>query len=225
MSLEEEYLRWRRGTPVGCMFARAIAIRPQRYSQRIEAIGGNSPQSLALAIAAHADQCVGDPETAAIALLFPELSNLGILAQAALALAACPNWSVTRTAVDGTPAGDMVAFHITRDIPFGSTTCPSEALVLGPFNEFPPTRKAPVTALEMFVGDPMPHDPKTGNPTTKAQLAHMALPMVTDTAFKTMWDKSIEGRKASLRCDDGRAKAKISFVIPAALAAQLGCTP
>jgi hypothetical protein len=72
----------------------------------------------------------------------------------------------------------------------------------------------------------MTNDPKTGNPTTRANLAHMRLPMHLPTAIGIMWKQSESGRKKSLgNKEDSRAKAKISFVIPKSLAQKLGCEP
>ena len=85
-----------------------------------------------------------------------------------------------------------------------------------------------MTALEMFVGEPMPQDPKTHSPTTKTNLAHMDLSSL-DLPVRTidaLWLKSQEGRLASLGGnEDPRAKAKVTFVIPVDIARSLGCEP
>jgi hypothetical protein len=169
---------------------------------------------------------VDDKTVAAGVLLFPELVTLDGLAKMAMALGERPKWTVTTTVLQNSKAGEMVAVHIVREIPFGAGICPSEALVLGPFPEFPPTRRAPVTALEIYVGEPRPNDPKTGNPTVKANLAHMKLNLETRDMFDRMWIGSVTGRLRELGGEeDSRAKAKISFVIPASLAQELGCAP
>jgi len=171
------------------------------------------------------DGTVADPEVVATALLLPKLTKLEKLAATALEMAKFKHWIVTTSALKGTPEGDMVAVHITRMIPFGEAECPSEALVLGPFDNFPRTRKAPVTAIEMFVGEPRPLDPKSGNPTTKANVAHMDMGVLPDI-WAIMWEESEKGRLASLGgINDPRAKAKVAFPIPLALAKQLGCEP
>lgn len=109
---------------------------------------------------------------------------------------------------------------------FGSSSCPSEALVLGPFEEFPPTRRAPCVGFEIYVGEPRPLDPKTNQPTSKANLAHIEMYLPTHSAFENMWEKTRVRRLASLGgVDDKRAKAKVSFVISPALADELGCSP
>jgi hypothetical protein len=110
-------------------------------------------------------------------------------------------------------------------LPFGAGQCPSEALVLGPFAGFPNTRKSPLTAIEIFVGEPREFDPKSGAPTTKANVAHMDMGVMQE-AWEIMWEQSVDGRLASLGgINDPRAKAKVAFVVPIALAQKLGFAP
>jgi hypothetical protein len=229
MSIEQDYLRWRLGAGVGCFFARSITARgPAKYRQKVEVITGMvSAVALASEIADIVGNAVADKAVAASTLVIPALDTLPKLVDTSLALGDLQHWRVSRSLLQQTPGGDMVAFHITRMIPFDSVECPSEALVLGPFPCFPTTRKAPVTAMEIFVGEPMPHDPKLGpgHPTTKANVAHMD--MNTQPEFwDIMWKKSVEGREKSLGTkNDDRAKAKVAFTIPVTLAKQLGCEP
>jgi hypothetical protein len=159
----------------------------------------------------------------AAVMLLPDVQTLERVAAIFLALEDQPKWSVSTTPLNETPLGEMLAVHLVREIPFGDTTCPSEALVLGPFDEFPPTRRAPFTALEIYVGEPRKMDPKDETkPTEKANLAHISMHLPTHDAFKHMWKQSEEGRAASLGGTDMRAKAKVSFVLPIVLAQQLG---
>jgi hypothetical protein len=85
-------------------------------------------------------------------------------------------------------------------------------------------------ALEIYVGVPMSRDPKTHQPSTKANLAHMDLgPDIEPATIDKMWEASNAVRRTSLgltgALEDNRAKAKVSFVIPASLAQKLGCVP
>src|ERR1019366_6806679 len=106
---------------------------------------------------------------------------------------------------------------LARDVALATgVLVPSEALALGPFDAFPATRMAPVTALEIFVGTPLPLDPKKKTPTTKANLAHVNVtPPLDQTQFAKTWTKSEVARLASLGgVDDCRAKARVAFVVP-----------
>ncbi len=120
----------------------------------------------------------------------------------------------------------MIAFGLSHEVSLVTgATVPSEALVLGPFEEFPATRRAPVTALEIFVGNP-PVQTRYGDPTLKANLDLIPVdPPIPQVAFNNMWETTKELRSTSLGGidDDPRAKAKVSFVISAALAKRLGC--
>lgn len=83
-----------------------------------------------------------------------------------------------------------------------------------------------MTTLEIFVGPPQALDPKDKTPSTKANLAHVLFPAPSQEAFDTVWKNSQRARLASLGgIDDPRAKAKVSFVLPVALAKKMGVMP
>lgn len=231
MSAAAEYLKWRRGPAVGCMFARAMSHAPSDYRQVVEEIAYDNPAVVAAAIATRVQQFVPDSAILAASFVLPSVGTLEQLLAMALALPNDPTWHVDAWQLDPPPAMDLAAIRIVRDLPFGNGTLPSEALVLGNFEVFPNTRRAPHTALEIFVGEPAPQDPKEHTPSTKANLAHIDFrdSNLINRDFKqdavdTMWDKSRAGRLSSLGgVDDKRAKAKVTFVVPKALAQKLGC--
>jgi len=234
MSAASEYLKWRRQAAVGCVFARLMSSRPADFGQRVEEVApGQTPSQLAAMIAARIEHLAADPMVTAVTLVFPGVDDLRHLTQIALALRDQPRWAVKISTLQPPPVMDMVTVSITRELAFGDGYRPSEALVLGPFQEFPSTRRAPVTALEIFVGEPLPQDPKTHEPTTRANLAHMDLMDrdivnrdLTQAQMDGMWERSVAGRRQSLGDhEDRRAKAKVSFVIPRSLARELGCEP
>lgn len=222
------------------MFARFMAAKPDAFGQRIEVINSEDPGRMASRVAKLVEEHVSDAAVSVVTFLFPKLKaqkGLRALAEMAIKLRFLPEWDVTTDKLSKTPGGgDVIAVRIARTIPFGKTTCPSEALVLGPFAGFPSTRRAPVAALEIFVGEPMELDPKTRQPTKKANLAHTPLSSITQSKFDWFWAKSEEGRRRSLGCTeaclatgsappvchDPRAKARVAFVIPIKLAASLG---
>jgi hypothetical protein len=226
MSQSKTYLEWRRRGSVGCMFARMIAGKPRRYRQILYEVGAGNPKVAAVNIAKRIEALVSDPTVSAAVLLLPKVRSLETLLSIALALRDQPKWDVTMTTLANPPAGPMVSVHIIRAIPFGDATCPSEVLVLGPFHEFPNTRRAPLVAMELYVGEPRPEDPKTLQPTKKANLAHIEMNLPTHHTFQSVWEKSEKGRLASLGgIEDSRAKAKISFVVPLTLAQKHRCAP
>lgn len=208
------------------MFARHLSIRYADYPQhRIVTVpSGRGPDRTAADLAERISGFVADTSAAAT-LLFPGLTTLEDTARVMLALRSHEHWSVTTSHLQPPPARPLVALHAFRQIPFGESTCPSEALVLGNFKELPPTRRAPVTALEMFVGQPRVDDPKTGAPTTKANLAHLSLKLPSPSTWDNMWAASEKGREESLGGPDNRAKAKVTLVMPLTLARRLECLP
>jgi hypothetical protein len=226
MSAEGDYLNWRRQSAVGCMFARYLAGRPSDYQQRIVVVPTRrGPLRASADLAERIGDLAADQLIVAATLLFPGLETLEDTARVMLGLKSYDHWSVTTSRLAPPPQRELVAVHVSRQIPFGRATCPSEALVLGDFDEFPNTRRAPVTAMEIYVGQPRRDDPKTGQPTIKANLAHMDLNLPTPTAWDRMWAASEKGRLDSLGGPDNRAKAKVSFVIPVPIARRLECLP
>lgn len=225
----EEYQRWRRLEPaVGCKFARVISINPSRYGQIFEIVPNAATlPRVAENVAARVNALVENKFVSAAALLFPYLKTLEDTARVMLGLGNQPLWTVTPTEIENEIVGKMVAIRVVRAIPFGKKTCNSESLVLGPFGDFPPTRRSPITAMEIYVGDPLEFDPKTGAPTKQANLAHIIRrEAYGEKPYDTVWQDSIDGREASLGTkDDNRAKAKVTLVVPIPLARRLGCAP
>lgn len=208
---------------IGCMFARTIANRPRYHRQAVEVIEAGTPARVAKRIEDRIGALIAKPEVAAAALIFPKLTSLESLAKALLALQGQPNWELKFGTLDHPQLGELVTVAIVRLIPTQEgKMIPSEALVLGPFSEFPRTRQSPVSALEIFVGEPLQLDPKTGGIAAKANLAHMKIRLPTQQAFERLMELSSAGRAKSLGGPDDRAKAKVSFVLTKAQAKSLG---
>jgi hypothetical protein len=201
-----------------------MASRPNEYGQRLDTIEG--VDDLAAKIHARVTAAVADDKAASLALVLPDVTTPDELVQIALGLKGLPGWTVKHWKLAKTPGGPMVAFGVAHDVKLATgAMVPSEALVLGPFDGFPPTRsRAPVTGFEIFVGTPPDIDSKTNAPPTKANLAHVQLGMA-QAVFNRVWAKTIENRLEELGGkEDERAKAKIAFVVPTAIAKKRGCT-
>jgi hypothetical protein len=229
MSARADYLEWRRKAAIGCLFARWFSSHPNEHGQVIEEVSqSDNPQRAASAIAKRIDTLLAEPSVSDAGLILPGIKTIEGLTRTALALADFPKWEVTIDKVLPPPTLDLRAVHIVRKIPLGARWFSSEVLAFGPFRVLPATRRAPVTVLEVFVGKPMPRDPKTHKPKTNAHLAEMDLSdtELTPQQIDRFWDKSHTGRLTSLSgVEDNRAKAKVSFVITPALAQKLGCEP
>lgn len=223
----KDYLRWRAGKEVGCVFARLMSRQPDRHGQRIVVVPGQQPARAAARVEELVGGFVADSSAAAATVLFPKVQDLPSMVEIVLTLGSKSNWVVNRSFLANTGGGDVVAFAVSRKIPLvDGTPVPSEALVLGPFVEFPATRRAPIAALEIFVGTPQARSPKDNKPTTKAHLAHVDLSLPTPETKQSMWKASERDRLASLGgVEDARAKAKVAFTVPLALAQSIGCWP
>jgi hypothetical protein len=216
---------------IGCAFARAMSHVPGDFGQVVEEIAQHDPVQVATIIANRVEQFVPNLRVLAIAFVLPGIETLEKLMAMALALPTDPRWHVDVRRLDPPPAMDLAAVRIVRDLPFGSETLPSEALVMGNFDVFPNTRKAPYTGFEIYVGEPALQDPKAHTPSTKANFAHIDFRDRTqinrDFSQETvdnMWEQSKARRLISLGgIDDRRAKAKVTFVVPTALAQTMGC--
>jgi hypothetical protein len=203
-----------------------LAARYPEYGQRVETVLQSDATAIASEIDAIVNAASADATTTALTIVLPTVKDLTILVNVALCLEQKTGWQATKVTLTGTPGGSAVAFRVTRDIPhFGGVTVPSEVLVLGDFPEFPATRRAPVVALEIFVGKP-PQLNRAGKPTVKANLDLVDIQVPTQAAFEHMWKQTEKERLTSLGgIDDPRARAKVSFVVPLALAKTLGCAP
>jgi hypothetical protein len=207
------------------VFARYIAHKPKRHGQAIEVLQVKTANGLTAGADRTISRLIADPTVSAAVLLFPKIPSLKELAKGLIGLKDRPGWTVSFGALDHPSEGPLVTVALSRAVPFNGASIASEALVLGPYDLFPRTRRATVPAMEIYVGLPRASDPKTNEPTAKANLAHMTLGL-PNAAYAMMWDRSGQGRLKSLGgVDDARAKAKVAFVLPIALATEIGAVP
>jgi hypothetical protein len=203
---------------------------PGDYGQVVEEVTHSDTAEVAAAIATRVEQLIPIRRALAVAFVLPGVQTLEELMAMVSALETKPSWHVDVWKLGPPPEMDLAAVKVTRDLPFEDRTLPSEALALGNFRVFPNTRRAPHTAFEIYVGEPAPQDPKQHTPSTKANFAHIDLRdrELINGDFKqedidSMWKKSQEGRLRSLNgVEDGRAKAKVTLVVPMALAREAG---
>jgi len=226
-----KYLEWKRTkNDVACRFARYLAINPTQFGQRLEVVKGADGAALAGEIDTLVTTFIADPDAVAVTLVLPDVTKARTLVDLALDLSKRDGWTVKRWALARTRGGAMVAFGVARDVQLATgRSVPSEALVLGPIRGFPATRKAPITALEMFVGVP-PELNRDGKPADKANLADVnVIPPLAQAHHDHMWTSTQRVRKEILGETHGkvdlRAKAKVAFVVSAKLAQSMGCAP
>ena len=232
MSARADYLKWRRSAQVGCVFARFLSRAPDDHGQYIVEVSQSpDPLRVAKAIASRTERLVADPSISIATLLLPTVKTVEALVKVTVALRNYPGWTVATMTLDPPPSGNFVGVQIFREVPFqGASSRRSEVLAFGPFNIFARTRRSPVAAFEIFVGEPMANDPVSQKPTDRANLAHAELSTTSILRIPNLFEKMIDQSKAlRLRSlggvDDRRAKAKVSFVIRPALARKFGLEP
>jgi len=231
MAARADYVKWRRSAQVGCVFARFFSNKPDKYGQDIAEVSQSyDPVRVAKAIALRVERLVADPSVTVATLLMPTITTLEALAKVTVALRDHPKWIISAMKLGPPPTGDFVGVQLFREIPYQSTNRRSEVLAFGPFNIFPRTRRSPVAAFELFVGEPRANDPVSQEPTDRANLAHADLAttgiLSAPNLFENMLKQSKALRLKSLNgVDDHRAKAKVSFTIRPTLARSLGLEP
>jgi hypothetical protein len=231
MTARADYVKWRRSAHVGCVFARFFSCRPDEYGQDVTEVSQSAdPVRVAKAIASRVERLVADPSVSVATLIMPTITTVEALAKVAIALRDHPKWIVSAIKLLPPPAGDFIGVQLFREVPYQSTTRRSEILAFGPFNIFPRTRRSPVAAFELLVGEPRANDPVSQEPTDRANLAHADLTATGILRVPNLFENMLKQTKA-LRLkslsgiDDHRAKAKVSFTIRPALAGKLGLEP
>lgn len=224
----EEYIDWKYyNQAVGCLFARHLAKKRDVDGFRVETIDASgSVERVAKKIEIAVADAIATPEVHSLTIVLPNLGSFGRWIEVSELLSAVAGWNLEDVAFsqeekDKVPF-DPDAFRykqLTRLLARADgALIPSEALFLGPFEFFPPTRRAPHCALELYVGTPRPTDAITNQPTERANLAHIDARLPTETTFKKMAANTKVLRRKSLGIseeqDDLRAKAKVSFAFP-----------
>lgn len=222
MSSIKDYQNWKvKDGAIGCKFARMIAMQPSRYDQEVTTTSAShSPKVIATRIDSIVKAAVaGSAEASAI--LLPMLTDFSVFSRALISLGDFEGWTVS---ISDLPEHDCWAVAIKLEIVRSDgVLTDSEVLVFADQPHMPATRRAPVFSLELFTGDPSRFDPKTGAPTAKANLAHLNMDILDDTAYEDTWQKTREARLSSLgNVDDTRAKAKVSYVVPKGIALSCG---
>ncbi len=231
MSARADYVKWRRSAQVGCVFARYFSNKPDEYGQDIAEVSQSAdPVRVAKAIASRVERLVADPSITVATLVMPTIATVEALANVAVALRDHPKWIVSAIKLDPPPEGDFVGVQLFREIPYQSASRRSEVLAFGPFNIFPRTRRSPVAAFELFVGEARANDPVSQKPTDRANLAHADLTTTAILRAPNLFENMLKQTKAlrlkSLNgVDDHRAKAKVTFTIRPTLARRLGLEP
>ena len=219
---EAVYLDWLFRPQVGCVFAQLLARPIYRTGVRTVVARGSSgtgdPSELAIQTAHLAEESVRDASDQAMSVLLPQVRDPVVLANFAWQLAKQPGWLIEKEQLW---RNTLVRIGLRVQIADGVV---AETLGMGPFEVFPTTRQSPVTTLEIRTkpkGAKRSKFSKTGRATHLADIpiGHKLTPAEFGSRFGTFtpWlKKRILGKRG-----DDRAKASVTYSVPAAIWASL----
>ena len=222
---EAVYLDWLRRPQVGCVFAQLLARPRRRMSMRTAVVRSSSglvdPSQLADHVASVVEESVGDPSAEALSVLLPQIRDRELLARFAWELGTRPSWTVEQEHLwRGTLVLVGLRVAIAADVV-------AETLGMGPFSIFPRTRQCPITTLEVRTKTTRAKRSKHSSDHSAAHLAdlpteHMLTRNQHGVCFKVftprLKERILEG------VADSRAKAGVTYSVPAAVWASLKTT-
>ena len=211
----EVYLDWLRRGQVGCVFAQLLGRPANRLQMRTVVLLEPEVSECARQIDILVHEAVDDSRTEAATILLPAVLSSEQLVYLLLAPSDLPSWSIEREA----PWRKRLTLVGMRVQIEGGVW--AEVLGLGPFTFFPPTRQGPITSLEIRT---KPKGSKWSKIHPKMRASHLAdiktddflSPKRHGILFKTFtpW---LRKRVLGGGPEDQRAKAGVTFVVPAAM--------
>ena len=214
------YLDWLRRAQIGCVFAQLLGRHTNRKGMRTEVIGGSHNARQISDLAEEIDSAVQDavdkPNAEAISILLPTLLDAEDLVRLILALSVLPKWIIER---EWQWRGTLTVVGLRREI---DDKVLAETLGLGPFPFLPPTRQGPITSLEIRTKPLRSIWSKLQRRRTR-RAAHLA--QIPTADFLTpkehrvrfnQWTPALKKRILGGNPDE-RAKASVTFAVPAAI--------
>ena len=218
---EAVYLDWLRRSQVGCVFAQLFARPVHRTGVRTVTVRSPSapvdPCELADQTAKLVDESVEEPSAQALSVLLPQIRDDELLARFVWELSRQPKWMIEQEHQWRTLVLVGLRIAIAPDVV-------AETLGMGPFSIFPTTRQCPITTLEVRTKTTRA---KRSHYSSRHRAAHLAdVPtehMLTSAehgarfkVFTPRLKERILGGAA-----DSRAKAGVTYSVPAAVWASL----
>ena len=215
---EAVYLDWLRRPQVGCVFAQLLARPTNRSGMKTVIARGSSgvgdPGELAVQIAQLVDDSVDDPPCEALSVLMPQVLNDEILAQLVWKLGTHPGWDIE---LERTWRGTLVLIGMRVEI---AGDVVAETLGMGPFEIFPPTRRCPITTLEIRTKRRRAKKSHLSKTHLAAHLADIATEhMLTRERHRDLFAKFTPWLRRRIlgNQEDMRAKAGVTYSLPAAI--------
>lgn len=167
------YRDWQRRAQIACVFARRIAVYPERYDIAWEVIDARVEAGTAESIAATISETV-EPmkgQEDAVAILLPGLTHPQTLVRLCKALGRQDRWSLMEP-FNPSDRLDRMYVRLTTDL---APDAEAEILGFAPFEFLPITRRSPIVALQIRTkADGAKHRGRSGR--RKSYLAHIEWP-------------------------------------------------
>ena len=215
---EAVYLDWLRRPQVGCIFAQLLARPANRVGMRTVVARGcsdnDSPNELATQIDRLVDESVSRAVDEAVTVLLPEVLTFEVLARLVWELSRLPTWHIE---IERRWRRTVILIGLRVRI---ATSVYAETLGMGPFTIFPPTRQCPVTTLEIRTKTKRARRSRLFRNRRAAHLADISVDDILTKdgfryRFKTLTPRL--KRRALGGENDKRAKARVTYSIPAAI--------
>ena len=215
---EAVYLDWLRRGQVGCVFAQLLARPAYRSRSRTvvlyESANSQPGGQLAEQIDAKVRNAVADPNAESLSILLPAVLSAEYLVHLVLCLSAVPRWTIERES-----RWRRRLIRVGLRVEIGDEVW-AEVLGVGPFLFFPPTRQSPITTLEIRTKRTGAKKSKLSRKMLASHLADIETgdflsPKQHRILFKTL-TPGLRNRILGGEPDE-RAKAGVTFVLPAAI--------
>ena len=215
------YLHWLRRGQVGCIFAQLLGRSDNRSGIHTSILCDSSAtlqeaEELAQKINMVVQDAVANPKVEAVSVLLPKVLDLESIILLLLKFRSLPGWKIER---EWSWRKTLVLIGLRAKI---ADKVWAEILGLGPFAScLPPTRQGPVTSLEIRTKPEKA--PFSNIQLKKAQAAHLAqVPtkeFLSRNKFGPLFDIYTPWLKKRMLSgnEDKRAKASVTFAVPAAL--------
>lgn len=215
---EAVYLDWLRRRQVGCVFAQLLARPANRTRVRTVVVRGASgtgnPSELAIQIDRLVGESVNNASDEALSVLMPQILDAGKLAHLVWELCNRPRWDIE---IEHPWRGTLVLIGLRVEIASGIV---AETLGMGPFSIFPTTRQCPITTLEIRTKTIRKKRSQVSETRLAAHLADIDVDdILTSVQFqaKSKIYTPLLKKRILGDVEDMRAKAKITYSIPAAI--------
>ena len=219
---EAVYLDWLRRPQIGCEFAQLLAHPDNRTRIRTvvtrESSGSSNSSDLAVQIDRLVVESVNEDSAEALSVLLPEVLSDLALANLIWELSKLQAWAIEK---EHLWRGTLMLIGLRVEI---ADCVVAETLGLGPFHIFPTTRQCPITTLEIRTKERRAKRSHISKTHLAAHLADIDVDdILTPAEFRSRFEESTPRLRKQILGGrfDARAKAGVTYSIPAAIWASL----